>query len=134
MLCARGGDSPHRRVGIRDRVGGERGIAGREPQVTQPPPTRVCAENKRTAAAAAAASAEDGSADVAGGGRDDCSAAPMSPWPSPAGQRQCTRSTFLAPCNYFMAKRSVGKGKSWRSGRIFYPPRPYELPVYTGQM
>ena len=71
MLCARGGDSPNRGVGIRDRVGGERGIAGREPQVTWPrwpPPTRVCAEIKRMAAAAAAASAEDGSIDAAWGG------------------------------------------------------------------
>ena len=58
MLCARGGDSPNRGVGIRDRVGGERGIGDREPQFTYASPnTRICAVIKRMAAAAAASAA-----------------------------------------------------------------------------
>jgi len=73
---------------------------------------------KRMAGEAAAAAEAEGGADAEGGvERDDCSAAPVSPWPAIPGRGSANaRTTFLASCNSFMANRSVCKAKAGRSG------------------
>jgi hypothetical protein len=67
------------------------------------------------AAAAASASAVQESADGAGG-RDNCPAAPVSPWPAiPGWERHFTRSTFLAQATFLEADRPVGNNETSRS-------------------
>jgi len=116
MLCARSIDSPNRGVGIRDRVGADRGIGGRVHRCMYASPnTRICAEIKRMAAAAdAAAAAKEGCAD--GGWRDDCSAAPVSPWPTipDLGSTNARARLFSPRATFLMVNRSVGKGKRWQ--------------------
>jgi len=56
-LCARGSGSPNRGVGIRDRVGADRGSGGRDHRTNASPNTRICAEIKRMSAAAATSAA-----------------------------------------------------------------------------
>jgi hypothetical protein len=84
-LCTRGGGSPNRGVGIRDRVEADGGIGGREPQVHARLPQHAYMRRDQAHGGRGGRLRRRGIGVSRRGDGDDSSAAPVSPWPAIPG-------------------------------------------------